>query len=167
MTFTQLSITRKYFQQNIFLPRKKNLDVYLQYFNFRSIFQHTCASHRIRINSSNINSNLIFRLKRNFRKFSRTSIRFVELKRLRDYKKNMDGGTRISSYVPHGSPGNPWLSIAFRKGKPVVGDITVNGGDTGRGVVGGGAGWKKKTEGKNLGAEKYSWRYHTSVALHT
>lgn len=64
MLFTQLSITRECFQQNIFLPRKKNLDVYLQYFNFRFIFQHTCASHRIRINSSNINSKLIFRLKR-------------------------------------------------------------------------------------------------------
>lgn len=36
--------------------------------------------------------------------------------------------------------GLPWLSIAFRKGKSVVGDIAVNGGDTGRGVVGGGAG---------------------------
>lgn len=97
------------------------------------------------INCSNINSNskLIFVLNEIFEP-PQISTHVNTFRRVEtiavDYEKNMGGGTRISSYVPHGSPGNPWLSIAFRKGKPVVGDITVNGGDTGRGVVGGGAG---------------------------
>lgn len=64
-----------------------------------------------------------------------------------------------------GLPGTHGCPSRTKGGIPVVGISWWTGEKVDKGLAG--QGRKKKTEGKNLGAEKYSWKHHTPVASRT